>query len=641
MPSTTLPISQLQISQFNVRTNAEDQTATTALERSILKHGLLLPLVVHELKGKRPVPLYGVHAGGRRYRALKALIDRGELPADTAVEVVIRTGTDAELLEESTAENLLRRELRDYEVYAAVARAHRKGDSPERIADVLGQELAWVRRSLRLAGLARPLWDALEGGALSIDDARAYAATEDQELQAAAYAALKDLPANLRTPAAIRAWLKIGDRELQRLLAFVGDEAYRVAGGRFELDLFADGPDDRGRVVDEGKLRQLVDEKLEAERARIRDITARADLRFVSQAPRSEFGTDHSLQIMPKMNDFGVVLLPDGDVVARLQIDEAGEPEVSYWWSSRKAKHGNRAPAPAVKAALRTPGVRHALRPGAAINDAAHPGDQRDADLAIKDEAGIGQDKVQIFRNLRQKILQALLIESARQLESFATDWLVWSQLRLALGDEHGSVIGTNYLGHDRSAGAHLGRDLVRATEAQRVWDDAVADLRKRPCLNNADLQTAFLSFTTETPRIKELAAAIVAGLALERSLNADGYRLPTHDALASLTGGYEDARIRELWTPTAEFLELLPPRDRLAIAEPFVERAAFAGWSRLKGPELTRSVLSVVTGTAQWLRERTRAAAETWVHPLLRFGPDDPEDHGVNDAAPAMEAAE
>ena len=110
MPSVTMTIDQLRLSRLNVRTNIIDCNATEGLERSILAHGLMLPLLVHPLAGKRRgVTLYGVHAGGRRYRSIRALVDRGDLPADWPIEVVVQQLSDAELIERSTAENLLRR----------------------------------------------------------------------------------------------------------------------------------------------------------------------------------------------------------------------------------------------------------------------------------------------------------------------------------------------------------------------------------------------------------------------------------------------------------------------------------------------------------------------------------------------------
>lgn len=647
MTVTTLPLDQLDISPLNVRKNAADCEPNPSLIASIAADGIRMPLAVHRLESGT----WGVHAGGRRLRSARILVMRGDKPCDWPIPVLDRTGwSEAQLIEESIEENIRKRDLQPYEVYAGIAAAHGAGHTVRQIGDAIGLDEAEVRRGLRLGLLAPAIFAAFALGRVTLAQAKAYAATEDHDLQLAAFHELDRLADWEKSPDRIRARLGVGDRDQDRMLRFVGLDAYRDAGGEFELDLFADHEGDRGRVAQPDILRGLVDQALRLERDAIRIKTRRRDLRFVVEPPQNDFGNDYALHI-PLEHDGETIVLPEGDVVAHLSIVEHGDVNVSFWWASRRAREAATRPATPAPAAPAPPSPRRdararaysatGLRPGVAINDSASPGDQKVADAAIKEEVGIGQDKVQAFRNLRQKILQALLVESAGRMEGFATDWLIWSQLRLALGTEHGSVIGTHCLGRDRSAGAGVGRDLVRATNAQRVWDRAIADLHKRPCLNNPDLETAFIQFTTESTRIKHLAAAVVAGLALERSLNADGYRLPTHDALGSLLGGYEPATIRKLWEPTAEFLDLLPTRERLAIAEPFVEAAEFATWSRQKSGEITRSVRAVFAGVSAHLRRSMRDAAAAWVHPLLRFGPDDDEDPGVNDVAHKLEAAE
>jgi ParB-like chromosome segregation protein Spo0J len=649
MTANTLPLDQLEVSPLNVRKSPADCEPNPSLIASIDADDIRMPLAVHRMANGK----YGVHAGGRRLRAARILVGRGSKGADWPVPVLDRTGwSDAQLIEESIEENIRKRDLQPYEVYAGIAAAAAAGHTNRQIADAIGLDETEVGRGKRLGQLAPPIFEAFAAGRVTLAQAKAYAATEDHDLQRAAFHELDRLADWEKSPERIRQRLGVGDRDQDRMLRFVGLEAYRDAGGAFELDLFADVEGDRGRVAQPDVLRGLVDQALGLERDAIRASTGRADLRFVIEPPQNDFGTDHLLSILPEHRGETIVL-PDGDVVAHLAIGDGGQVDVSFWWATRRAKEAATRPTPATASAA--PGAKPkprpaaaarptaTMRPGIAINDAASPGEQRRADLAIKEDAGIGQDKVQVFRNLRQKILQALLVESAERSESYAADWLIWSQLRLALGAEHGSVVGTHPIGRDRSAGAALGRPIVRATNAQRLWDGAIAELSRRPCIADPDLVVAFVHFTTESERIKQLAAAVVGGLALERSLNADGYRLPTHDALAKLMAGDDPQMIRALWEPSAEFLDLLPPRERLAIAEPFVEAAAFGPWSRLKSAEITRSVRSVVTGSAAWLRKSMRDAATEWVHPLLRFGPDDDEDSGVNDVAaqPELEAAE
>ncbi|HKY80844.1 MAG TPA: ParB/RepB/Spo0J family partition protein, partial [Sphingobium sp.] len=406
MSFTTMTIDALCVSPYNVRQNQHDANAVESMAESLLKRGQLLPLVVHPIAGKRgQKKKWGALAGGRRLRAFSALIDQGRLPADHPIEVVIRDGmSEAELVELSLAENLVRVDLRPYEVYAAVARALHRGRSPKEIADTNGQTVETVRRWARLGNLHPTVFAALEAGEISQDQAKAFGATEDVALQLLVFEKLAQYEIGdwRRSAAEIRKLLKVGDRELEKQLLFVGEQAYRDAGGRYELDLYADEAEQRGRVADEGLLLQLADEKLEAIRKRVRRHVGR-DLRFEPAPPRLMLGNydqgiDNSLEItavprpanaadaaalawatyemsyleawaeaalndddltddirehciaaideeyepledmLAELQDRMEIPLPDGQVYATLQVMQDGDTELRFWWPDRKAK---------------------------------------------------------------------------------------------------------------------------------------------------------------------------------------------------------------------------------------------------------------------------------------------------------------
>lgn len=631
---TTLTIAQLRLSPFNVRTDLRDATATEALEASILERGLMQPLNVHKMKGGTT---WGAFAGGRRYRSIKNLIERGALPADWPVPVREYVGfSEAQLIEQSLAENMLRRDLRDYELFAGIRRAHARGESVEAIAAALGQETTRVRRWLRLGELAEPVFAAFKADQITGEHAEAYAATSDTALQLAVFQQLQPLPFHERTAAKIRAALKVGDAEATRQLRFVGDEAYLAAGGRFELDLFADAADMRGRVVDEGILRQLVDAKLDETRKDLRRRSGRPDLRFVPQPPQREgFGTDYSLQIHPTGAADGQIKLPDGDIVARLWISESGVPSADWWWASRAAKFGNEKPARAPVPAAR------ALGSGAAVGQ-KYDGARQTANAAIKEEAGLTADAIEIFRTLRCTILRAILVTAARNDRTVGRDYLVWAQLRMLLTDDRSATVGMRpFAGPSDSFGAAhahgLAKDHVAATQAAKEWDEALAELRCQPFLTEKDLPAAFIAFHDAPLAMRDLAAAVAAGLALERSLNAPGYQIPVHDTVAAFARLSTDRAVRDIWAPTEALIGMLPKKEQLAIAEPLVENAVYASWGRLKAAEVTPLVVSALAGTAGALRKTMRDAALRWVHPLLSFRPD----RRADAAAELHEAAE
>lgn len=634
MPSTTMTIDQLDLSPHNVRKNHQDKTAVQAIERSLAAKGLMMPLLVHPWRGRKDK--WGVFAGGRRWRAFRNLIDRGELPADYGIDVVVRDLSDAELAEMSLSENLLRRDLRPYEEYAAVLTAQKRGHDVDTIAEALGQEPGWVKRALRLATLAPPLLAALETERLSVRQAEAFGATEDHGAQLAAWQALcgnGDMVAAQVQPAQIRAQLKVGDQELGRLLRFVGDDAYRAAGGRFELDLFADQAEQRGRVTDEQLLRGLVAGRLDEVRAEQRALAGR-DVRFQGKPPQTTWGTtDFQLQIEPEHFDNGPFVLPKGDVVGTIDIGQTGEAEVRWWWASHAAKRGKKpaaakeaAPATLTTSQRYTPG---SVREGAAIGQ-SYDNSRQLADAQLKEQEGLTADGVQIVRSLRRAILRAALVDDAQIGGTLAADYLVWAQLRMHLSSagQHGHAESSAEVGMQRLGSAdpdgNPARPHLDATIAEKTWRMALTLLKRQSFLTAPDLVHAFRDYREAQRPLKDLAAGVVAALALERSLDADGYRIPLHDELAAALQLTRDGAIRRYWQPTAAFLELLPLAERRAIAEPFMEEKAFAGWARLKGAELTPMVLRTVEGTAPSMRQSTKAHATRWVHPLLEFIPGD-----------------
>lgn len=617
VPPATLTIDQIELSPLNVRTYRPDAEDVGDLERSILSEGLLNAIAVHPMKGRKGK--WGAIAGGRRRRAIANLIAAGSLPREWPVPVTHHDDLpDAELILLSLAENEPRRPLREHERAAGVARCAARGLSLDAIAAGLGRDdPADVARLLRLGNLAKPVFAALQAGRISIEQAKAYGSTEDVALQEAAFHAIEgeEYPQR-QTPDAIRRWLKVGDRELARLLAFVGEEAYRAGGGGFELDLFADSAADRGRIADEPLLRTLAEERLKDVRDEARVASQNRNLRFVAEPPQNGYGSaDYTLQIHS-----GPSNLPDGDVVGHIAIDDAGTPEVTWWWASTKAKHGPRSATAIARADTIDKARLHASSPkliGAAISDKyqyAH-----EANAAVREDAGISAETTEALRNLRRAVMRAALVEAARAGSDVGYDFLTWSQLRGLLKHEPDALTGAVHF--HPSAGPVIATDLAKGTPARAAWEKATYDLTHAPFIAQDDPAAAFLAFVGASIEEKRLAAAYVAGLALTRSLNAPLLTLPVHDALAQLLGLDEPATYRRYWSPTAELLDAIPTRQRLELAELYVERAVFAGWSRLKSAELTARVLDVVTGTGSWLRDQTRDAAARWVHPLLAYG--------------------
>ncbi|KUR75200.1 ParB/RepB/Spo0J family partition protein [Novosphingobium sp. Fuku2-ISO-50] len=245
MQSTTLTHAKLRLSESNVR-KANGDAGLEALAASIAEHGLLQPLIVSPSAGKKT--LYDVHAGGRRWRAIGLLIERGVLQKDYAIDVRLGENEDAAAREISLAENLIREAMTP----ADEARAYRDivdgGADAEAVARRFGVTVRHVQGRLRLADLAEPIFAALTAGEITLDVAMAYGSTGDRERQAAAWERLStswqaDNPQAIRR--AIAEESLSSDHPIAR---FLGEAEYVGCGGRIERDLFA--AEGEGRWLD-------------------------------------------------------------------------------------------------------------------------------------------------------------------------------------------------------------------------------------------------------------------------------------------------------------------------------------------------------------------------------------------------------
>lgn len=258
MNTERVPLSKLLLSTRNVRTNVEDATDTADLEASIVAHGLLNPLVVVPAAKKGT---FEVVAGGRRYRALCRLADAGKIRDDAEVSVIKAASESAEEL--SLAENFVRKAMRPYEIYRAFTLLG--GGDVADLAARFGISEAKAKRVLRLGNLHPEIFDAYSLGKLTDEQAQAFAATENHDLQEQAWITFNKAETWNKDPRSIRGWLGLGGYAALRNLEYVGRDVYLAAGGTLEEDLFSDNL----RVCDEELLAQLKAEKKAREAAAI------------------------------------------------------------------------------------------------------------------------------------------------------------------------------------------------------------------------------------------------------------------------------------------------------------------------------------------------------------------------------------
>ncbi|MCY4028358.1 MAG: ParB N-terminal domain-containing protein, partial [Acidobacteria bacterium] len=235
-----IPLSRLALAPENVRKTPPDGRADTELKASIAALGLLENLVVRADEpdddgGER----YAVVAGGRRLKAMQALVEDERLDADHPVPCQVRTG-DAEPSELSLAENVMRVPMHPADQVAAFSDLARAGQSVAAIAARFGASERIVEQRLRLGNAAPELLDAYRADEIDLEVLKAFAVTADRERQMAVW---EQVSAQGYRPAAWQVKRLLTEERVpgaSAIARFVGVEAYEAAGGTVMRDLFAD-----------------------------------------------------------------------------------------------------------------------------------------------------------------------------------------------------------------------------------------------------------------------------------------------------------------------------------------------------------------------------------------------------------------
>ena len=255
----TIPLNKLVPSSRNVRRQS-DPAADAELKADIEARGLLQNLIVTATK--KPRGKFAVEGGGRRLAALSTLADEDKLPSDFPVPCLVLDDIGTNAAEASLAENFQRLALNPADECLAFQHFMEKGSDVAGVAKRFGLTVRFVEGRLRLAALAPVVFEALGRGDITLDIAKAYATTPDQERQAYVFEQMA-MSYNGAHPDSIRRMMTQATVAASDPRArFVGEDAYVAAGGRVERDLFAD--DQSTRWLDIALLERLASEKLEA-----------------------------------------------------------------------------------------------------------------------------------------------------------------------------------------------------------------------------------------------------------------------------------------------------------------------------------------------------------------------------------------
>ena len=252
----SIPLNKLVQSPRNVRRHS-DAAADAELKASIAACGLLQNLIVRPAaKGK-----FEVEAGERRRRAMLALTDEKILARDHEVTCLVLEDSAEAAVETSLAENFHRLAMNPADEAQAFATLVTGGATVEDVARRFGLTVRFVEGRLRLATLAPVVFEALASGEITLDIAKAFGATSDQEIQSRVFEQLSSAY-YAPNPDSIRRMVLSGTvRGSDPRARLVGRDAYVAAGGRIERELFDD--EDSESWIDVGLLESLAAAKME------------------------------------------------------------------------------------------------------------------------------------------------------------------------------------------------------------------------------------------------------------------------------------------------------------------------------------------------------------------------------------------
>ena len=260
-----IPVRQLSLSPLNVRKTV-GEASIEQLAELIHAEGILQNLDVYECphgEGDERAT-HAVVAGGRRWRALRLLIEQGRITPDYPVPCL--TVSYERAVQISLAENSGREPMHPADEFEAFRQLIEAGQSIEDVAARFGVTPLVVERRLKLANVSPKFITLYREGEITLEHLMAFAVTDDHGRQEQVWDSLKVFD---RTPVMLRRALTEQEVSLREPMArYVGIKAYEKAGGIVHRDLFAEEESDAR--LDGELVRKLATAKLEkcAERLR-------------------------------------------------------------------------------------------------------------------------------------------------------------------------------------------------------------------------------------------------------------------------------------------------------------------------------------------------------------------------------------
>lgn len=228
------------------------------LAASIKEEGLLQSLLVVEGEKKGT---YYVADGNRRLAALQLLAKKKTIADEALIPALVSSESDpVKALRKSLAagaQHIVLHPVDQFETFVAC-----EGESPEKIAERYALPVRVVKQRLALGKLSPVIRKAWREGKLTADAAESYASNPHHGAQEKLF---KSGGWAAKDPREIRSRLIGNTNAIDKLLKFVGEDAYKAAGGKLIEDLF--GEKEGRKIADFGLLQKCAHDKLKAKAA--------------------------------------------------------------------------------------------------------------------------------------------------------------------------------------------------------------------------------------------------------------------------------------------------------------------------------------------------------------------------------------
>ncbi|MCY4439987.1 MAG: ParB/RepB/Spo0J family partition protein, partial [Deltaproteobacteria bacterium] len=525
----------------------------------------LEPLVV-----RRHDEAWSVVAGHRRYRALRALAEAGEIATDAPVGCSV-LHDDVDSTEAALAENVVRVAMHPADQVVAFKRLADEGATVEDIANRFGLPQSTVQRRMRLGQLARPILEAYRDGRILEEAARAYATTPDTERQMQVWQQIEsDESYGGGQHYANRILRHLQEERLRSdspLAQFVGTDEYAKAGGSSEQTLFQD----YAVLQDAGLALRLAREKLAAAADAVLaegwkwvETSADQDTWKFRQSCRQTYPQRHRREPTPEEQAVldRIEALGNKWEAEGLDYDELNPEEQREWDEASEASEAadavdaaveQRTFTPAQKAASGVligighggqlerieglvrkgdpmPGEAPATTSGTATTSTAHTGEQ-----PPPKPKGYSQKLKDNIMNLRNGVLRAVLHEQPE----VAMDALVFSMvLALHTGASHYDGNGRGFYPglplaverkHNPRLGVPDGSDEIKAYLEHPAWHPPFID----PQLSIGEMFEAYRALPPDSKAL--VTSAVVTRLLVDHP-GGDDAVYDMHAAIAAET---------------------------------------------------------------------------------------------------------